>query len=294
MLPEELIEKLRYIEIYTRRAVRQHRTGDYRSPLRGRGFEFDQHKKYQHGDDYRQIDWNVTARMQHPYVKREFEEKELSALAVVDLSRSMDFTTASATKREVLMEIAAILTFSAAADNMGVGLLAFTDKIEAYLPPKKGIKQAWRLLEALWLLKPSGYRTRFEPALELISARLKRTSLIFCISDFISVENVLESPYLKTVVHKHDFVPIIVEDQWEEEMPEASGYLRLRDVEQDEELVLTLSPKRRALYSRLARERKAELERALYGLNLDHIFVRTGQPYLRAIMGFLLARKRRR
>src|SRR5258706_1936125 len=116
MLPQTLIDRLPYVEIFSTRAVRAHRTGDYLSPIRGRGFDFDQHKPYQQGDDYRQIDWNVTARMQVPYVKREFEEKELSALVMVDLSRSMLFTSSQQSKRELLLEVAAVLAFSAAAD----------------------------------------------------------------------------------------------------------------------------------------------------------------------------------
>ena len=131
------MEELRYLEIYTRKAVRDHHVGDYRSPLRGRGFEFDQHKRYQHGDDYRQIDWNATARMGYPYVKRDFEEKELSAVIIADLSRSMDFGSVDATKREMLVRIAATLAVSAATDNMKVGLLGFTDRIELELPLKR-------------------------------------------------------------------------------------------------------------------------------------------------------------
>ncbi len=119
MIPRELMKELRYLEIYTRKAVRDHHVGDYRSPLRGRGFEFDQHKRYQHGDDYRQIDWNATARMGHPYVKRDFEEKELSAVIIADLSRSMDFASVDGSKRELLVRIAATLAFSAAGDQGG-------------------------------------------------------------------------------------------------------------------------------------------------------------------------------
>lgn len=294
MLPESLIDRLRYVEIYTTRAVRAHRAGDYLSRIRGRSFEFDQHKRYQQGDDYRQIDWNVTARMQAPFVKRELEEKELSAIIMVDLSRSMLFSSSSQTKKELTVEIAAVLAFSAAADNMNVGLLAFTDRVELYVPPKRGNLQAWRLMEALWDLKPRNRGTSFEPALELLSANLRHTALVFCLSDFIAAGSLWDSSYLKTVAHKVDFVPVILEDAWEQALPETSGYVRLRDAEEGREMVLALSPKRCRHYRKVFEERREEVRRRLYGLNLDHMTLHTGEDYLKRILAFFVARKRRR
>ncbi len=294
MLPQTLIDRLRYLEIYTTRAVRAHRTGDYLSPLRGRGFEFDQHKPYQQGDDYRQIDWNVTARMRVPFVKREFEEKELSAVIMVDLSRSMQFSSAGANKHEQLLEVAAVLAFSAAADNMNVGLLAFTDRVECEMQPRKGARHVWHLVETLWDLKPAGRATNFAPALEWLNNSLKRTGLVFCLSDFIAAGPLWELPYLKSAAHKHDLIPVILEDRWEEEMPAAGGFLRLRDTEQDEEGVLMLSRHRCREYRSLLAERRGEVRRHLYNLNLDHVTLRAGEDYLKRIMAFFGARKRRR
>lgn len=295
MLPQSLINRLRYVEISTTRAVRAHRTGDYLSRIRGRSFEFDQHKPYQQGDDYRQIDWNVTARMQTPFVKRELEEKELSAVIMVDLSRSMLFTSTGQTKKDLLVEIAAVLAFSAVSDNIKVGLLAFTDRVECYLPPKRGKPQMWRLLDALWNLTPRDRGTRFEPALEQLAAGLKNIAMIFCISDFISADSLWTSPYLKTVAHKADFVPIILEDAWEEALPETEGFLRLRDAEADgHEMVLALSAARCRQYKTILQERRAGVRRHLYGLNLDHITLHTGEDHLKRILELFVARKRKR
>ncbi len=295
MLPQALINRLRYVEISTLRAVRAHRTGDYLSRIRGRSFEFDQHKPYQQGDDYRQIDWNVTARMQMPFVKRELEEKELSAVIMVDLSRSMLFTSTGQTKRDLLIEVAAVLAFSAVSDNINVGLLAFTDRVECYLPPKKGKPQIWRLLDALWNLKPANRGTSFEPALEQLAGGLKRIAMIFCISDFIGADALWTSRYLKTLAHKADFVPVILEDAWEEALPETDGFLRLRDAEAEgHEMVLALSAARCRQYRNLLAERRAGIRAHLFKLNLDPITLRTGEDHLKRILAFFVARKRKR
>jgi uncharacterized protein (DUF58 family) len=294
MLPRQLIDRLRYVEIYTTRAVRNHRAGDCLSRIRGRSFEFDEHKPYQRGDDTRQIDWNVTARMQAPFVKRELEEKELGAMIMVDLSRSMLFTSTGQTKKDLAVEIAAALAFSAAEDNMKTGLLAFTDRVECYLPPKRGRLQAWRLVETLWDLRACGRGTSFTPSLELLRSSLKHTALALCLSDFVSADSLWNSQYLASVVHKVDFVPVILEDRWEEELPEISGYVRLKDAEEEESMVLALSPKRCGKYRLLLQERREEIRRRLHRLGLDHIVLRTGEDYLKPIVTFFGTRKRRR
>ena len=294
MIPEELMEQLRYIEIYTFKAARNYLIGDYRSPLRGRGFEFDQHKRYQHGDDYRQIDWNVTARMRYPYIKKNFEEKEMSAIIIADLSRSMEFATVPQSKRELLLQVASTLAFSAANDNMKVGLLGFADGIELHLPAKKGSAQVWSILEALWDCKPRSVKTNFSLLLEHLESYFKRPSLLFLISDFISHEEIFASRSLEHLAQRHDLVPLILEDGWETALPEGKGFLRLQDVEMGGEMVLNLSAKKRDLYETLMRERKVTLQRSLYRLNLDHLFLRTGKPPLESIIGFFLSRKRRR
>lgn len=293
MIPEELIKQLRYIQIYTTRAVRNALVGDHRSFRRGYGFEFYEHKRYQQGDDYRQIDWNVTARMQYPYIKKNFEEKEINAIVAADLSRSMDFTTAHLTKRELVMQLTATIAFSAVSDNIGIGFLGFTDSVEEYMAPKKGRMQVWKILDRLWNLPLRNQGTNLESALDYLTKHLKKMSLIFFISDFISPENMLNSQYLKILSQKHDFIPIVLEDNLETTLPKNKGFLRIKDLENSRELVLNLSNRNLATYEQLIKKRKEKIKRAFYELNLDHIFIHTGQSYLDSLMGFFLNRKRR-
>jgi uncharacterized protein (DUF58 family) len=294
MLPHSVQDRLLYIEICTTRAVRAHRAGDYLSRIRGRGFEFDQHKPYQRGDDYRQIDWNVTARMPVPFVKREFEEKELSTVVMVDLSRSTLFASTGQTKKDLLLEAAATLAFSAVSDNMSVGLLAFTDLVECWVAPKKGKPHVWRLLDALWNTSPLSKGTDFEVAWKHMAANLKRTALILCLSDFIGRGTWWTSPYLKTLVHRADFLPVIVEDAWEQQLPETRGFLRLRDTEEDTDLVLVLSPSRCREYQTLLQQRRFDVRSHFYALNLDHLVLRAGEDFLKPILAFFAGRKRKR
>jgi uncharacterized protein (DUF58 family) len=294
MIPKALMEELRYLEIYTRRAVRDHRVGDYRSPLRGRGFEFDQHKPYQQGDDYRQIDWNATARMHHPFVKKDFEEKELSAVIVADLSRSMEFASADQSKRELLVRVATILAFSAASDSMKVGLLGFTDKIELDIPLKGGSRQIWQILESLWDVRPSSVKTDFSLPFTHLFGKLRTSALIFLISDFIQAEEALSGHALRHIARKHDLVPLIIADNWEESLPAGRGFARLHDAESGASMVFNLSRRNQNLYRAMMLERRVSLERGLYRLGLDHLFLHPGQPYLDPLIGFFLARKRGR
>lgn len=292
MIPRELMKELRYVEIYTRKVVRDHHVGDYRSPLRGRGFEFDQHKRYQHGDDYRQIDWNATARMGHPYVKRDFEEKELSALIIADLSRSMDFATGDASKRELLTRIAATLAFSAASDNMKVGLLGFTDRIELDIPLKKGSAHSWRVVEALWDAKPRSTRTDFALPFAHLTTRLTTSTLLFMISDFVQAEVSFHSHALSYLARKHDLMPVVLEDPWDWALPSGKGFMRLHDAESSGAMVINLSRYNQNIYQSLMRRRRLALQDSFYHLDLDHLFVDVGAPYLDALLGFFLGRKR--
>ena len=294
MIPEQIVNRLQYIEIYTRKAARHYWVADYRSPLRGRGFEFDQHKPYQHGDDYRQIDWNATARMPQPYIKKAYEEKEMTAIILADLSRSMEFATVEQSKRQLLLEVAATLAFSATNDDMKVGLLGFTDDIEIDLPSKKGLAQVWKILETLWHVRPRSDRTDLLRPLEYLDTRLQTASLLFCISDFIAQEKVLTSHSLQRLTRKHDFIPVILDDDLEEVLPRARGYLRLRDAERGGEMLFRLSASTQEQYESLLRERKIALQRSLYRLNLDHLFLRTGKPFLDSIIGYFFTRRRSR
>jgi uncharacterized protein (DUF58 family) len=292
MIPEQLSEELRYIEIYTSKAARDHRVGDYQSPLRGQGFEFDQHKPYVQGDDYRRIDWNVTARMRQPYIKKAFEDREMSALIVADLSRSMAVGTKAQAKKQLLLQIAATAAFSAVRDNMAVGLLGYTDRIELDIPARKGRAHLWHILQSLWEYEPVSPRTDFSVAAMELQRRLKHSAVIFCLSDFINEQNIFQNRSLKYLVQRHDVIPLVLEDDWESALPPGGGFIRLHDAETSREMLIDLSKKNIALYSQWMQERKEALKRGFYRLHLDHVFLRPGEPYLDALLGLFLARKR--
>jgi uncharacterized protein (DUF58 family) len=294
MLPQHLSEELRYIEIYTSKAARDHRVGDYQSPLRGPGFAFDQHKRYQQGDDYRRIDWNVTARLRQPYVKKAFEDKEMNALIVADLSRSMAFGSSAQSKKELLLRVAATAAFSAFRDNMAVGLLGYTDTVELDIPARKGRAHLWHILQTLWEHTPRSAHTDFSAPLTELQRRLKRSTLIFYLSDFITEGDIFASRALKHLIQRHDLVPLVLEDAWEQAMPAGAGFIRLRDAESGSEMLIDLSEKKTALYARMMQERKLALKRGFYRLHLDHVFLRPGEPYLDALLGLFLARRRRK
>jgi uncharacterized protein (DUF58 family) len=294
MIPEQLSEELRYIEIYTSKAARDHRVGDYQSPLKGQGFAFDQHKPYVQGDDYRRIDWNVTARMRQPYIKKAFEDKEMSALIVADLSRSMAIGTQTQAKKELLLQIAATAAFSAISDNMAVGLVGYTDRIELDISPRKGRAHLLHILQSLWEHQPVSPRTDFSVALTELHRRLRHSSVIFCLSDFLTEEDIFQNRSLKYLAQRHDVIPLILEDDWENALPSGGGFIRLHDAETSREMLIDLSKQNVAAYERWMWERKETLKRGFYRLHLDHVFVRPGQPYLDALLGLFLARRRRK
>jgi uncharacterized protein (DUF58 family) len=206
----------------------------------------------------------------------------------------MEFASTDQSKRELLVRVAAILAFSAASDNMKVGLVAFTDKIELDIPLKKGSGQTWKILESLWDVKPNSIKTNFSLPFEHLFARLKTSTSLFLISDFIEVENAFHSHALRHLARKHDLVPVILEDSWEAALPGGRGFMRLRDAESDGTMVVNLSGRNKSIYQSMMLERKIALERALYSLNLDHLFLHVEKPLLDPIIGFFLARKRRK
>src|SRR3990172_8563220 len=186
MLAPELAEELRYIEITASRRIRSLRYGQSRSPIRGSGYEFETHLKYTIGEDLRRVDWNVSARMQELYLKRQFEEKEVTVFLVVDVSRSMYFSTATYSKRIRVMQVAAALGFSAVSDSCNFGFLAFSDRVEAFEPPRKGRAHVWRTIERLYTLQPTRRGTNWEMALRFLRSRLRRMSIVFLLSDFVT------------------------------------------------------------------------------------------------------------
>jgi uncharacterized protein (DUF58 family) len=177
---------------------------------------------------------------------------------------------------------------------MKIGLLGFTDKIELDIPVKSGSRQIWQILEALWEVKPTSTKTDFALPFTHLFGKLKTSALIFLISDFIQAEDALRGAALRNIARKHDLVPVIIEDDWEEELPSGRGFARLRDAESGGVMLFNLTRNNRQLYRSMMLQRRVALERALYGLGLDHVFLHTRKPYLDPLIGFFLSRKKRR
>ena len=289
---ERLLRELTYIELHTRRIARNSLLGYYRSRLRGEGLDFVEHKQYVPGDNYRRFDWNVVARTRRPHVKICYEEKEMTALIVADLSGSMNFGSEQSSKKDVLIETAAALAFSAAAENISVALVAGTDHVELYQRPRRGRRHVWRVLDSLLDLRPSSKRTNLPALLKFGQERLRHPCLFFVLSDFIVMESVLYDPLLSSIAAHHDLVPVLIEDKLERNLPAAGGYVRLRDMEGRRQAVLSLSPANCAVFARSMQERETAIRRAFLRLGVIPVVLQTGQSPLQPLMKFFLERKR--
>lgn len=290
MVPRELIKKIRRIEIQTNRLVNDVLAGEYHSVFKGRGMEFEEVREYQIGDDVRSIDWNVTARMRHPYVKRYREERELTVMLAVDVSSSGAFGTANQMKAELGVELSAVLAFSAIKNNDRVGLVEFTDRIEKFIPPKKGKKHVLRLIRELLDERPEGGRTDLRLALEFLGRVLLRKSVVFVISDFLGED--YEDP-LKILNQKHDLITISVIDPRELELPPV-GFLELQDAETGEVVIIdTYDARLRERFTRQNTLMQSDLERSFRRLQVDHIPVRTDRPYIDPLVQFFERRASR-
>ena len=290
MIPREVLEKVRRIEITTRSMVRETFAGHYSSIFKGRGMEFDEVREYQPGDDIRTIDWNVTARTGWLHVKKYVEERELTVLIVFDASGSFDFGTSLRLKRELAAEVGAVLAFSATRNNDKVGLLIFTDKIEAFIPPRKGTKHVLRIIREILHFKPSSRGTDIGQALEYAMRVIKRHSVMFFISDF------RDKDYEKALTvanRRHDVVAVTVGDPSEYDIPPV-GLIEVEDGESEERVVLDLTTEKNARYFReinaqLAAERKGILSRA----RVDEINLGTERDYAEPLVRFFRERERR-
>lgn len=295
MLAPELVQELQYIEIAVSRRLRSIRFGQNRSQAKGSGYEFDAHRKYEIGDDSRRIDWNVSARMPDLYIKRHFEEREVTVFLVADLSRSMQFSTAAHSKRLRVIQVAANLGFSAVNDNCHFGLLAFSDRVEAFEPARKGRGHVWRALEDLYTLKPTRSGTDWAMALRFLRSQLRRTSIIFLLSDFISdpeAAHLDELADLKFLARKHDVIPIVFEDRLEMNLPVGRGLLRFRSAEGREEVVFSLSPSGKRTFETLVEQRRAHLRDFFYSLGMECLFLDVAEPFFDPLMN-LFARRRK-
>jgi len=290
MLPADLLKKVRRIEIRTNRLVNESLAGEYHSVFKGRGMEFSEVREYQFGDDIRSIDWNVTSRMGHPYVKKHVEERELTVLLLVDFSASGEFGTRRQFKREIEAEICAILAFSAIKNSDRVGLIAFTDRIETFLRPRKGKDHVLRVIREILYFRPRGKATDLGMALQFMYRTITKRAVVFVVSDFL-VQG-YEQP-LRVAARKHDVIAITVTDPREEALPPV-GLLDLEDAETGERILVDASDRRtRERYQAWAAHRRAARE-ALFRANaIDCLELFTDRPYDAPLLRFFHRRARR-
>jgi uncharacterized protein (DUF58 family) len=290
MIPQEILKKIRRIEIRTRRLVSDVFSGEYQSVFKGRGIEFTEVREYLPGDDIRSIDWNVTARTGHPYVKKFDEERELTIMFVVDVSGSGAFGSVGRFKAELAAELCAVLAFSATRNNDRVGLVTFSDRVEKVVPPQKGRRHVLRVVRELLYSTPSSTGTDIPMALDYLANVVRRHAVVFLVSDFqaggyeraLSVAN-----------RRYDLIAIDISDPREKEIP-AMGLVELEDAESGERIVIDAGDRR--FVTRFMREmekRRAEKETRFRKLGIDSIAVSTDRPYVEPLERFFRMRARR-
>ncbi|MBM4050001.1 MAG: DUF58 domain-containing protein [Planctomycetes bacterium] len=290
MIPKEILRKVQRIQITTRHMVTDVFAGEYESVFKGRGMEFDEVREYQPGDEIRTIDWNVTARMGHPYVKRFVEERELTVMLVVDASSSGKFGTVKQLKNELAAEICAVLAFAAIKNNDKVGLIIFTDRIEKFVPPKKGTTHVLRVIRELLYFQPQHRETNIAVALEYLSKVTTRRTVTFLVSDFMSAG--YEKP-LRIANKRHDIIAITITDPRELELPKI-GFVELQDAETGEILLIdTTDANTRKAFNVLNTKQLRDREELFRSMEVDAIDVRTDRPYVEPIMHFFRMRERR-
>jgi len=290
MIPEHVMHELRYIEVYTGKKIRNQRVGAYQSPLRGAGFDFDEHQPYRPGDDVRRIDWNVTARMDAPYVRHTHAEREMNVMIAMDVSRSMELGTSKYSKKEVMTFITGSLLFSALSDQINTGFLAFGDRVLASSPPRRTRAAAWSVLEQCWATASSSPRTLMLPAIAHLLKTLKRMSVVFLVSDFMTDDDVLGSQELAILAARHDVIAVVPEDPSEQSLPRGRGYMRVRDLESGREVAVGLSERARRRYADEARLRRETLTRAFYRVPMDSVFVPTDRSPIEPVLSLFAKR----
>lgn len=290
MIPTEILKKVRRIQIVTAALVNDVFAGQYHSAFKGRGIEFEEVREYQPGDDIRTIDWNVTARMGHPYVKRYVEERELTVMLLVDASSSGAFGSIRRSKNEVAAEIAALLAYSAIRSNDRVGLIIFTDQIEKYVPPKKGRSHVLRVIrEILYFTKPEHGTTNIGAALEYLRRVCMRRSVVFVISDFLSMDY---ENTMRLVSRKHDVIPVTITDPRERELPDV-GLLELMDAETGERILVdTHDAKVRKAFAYLGKAEQEERTKEFRRMRVRPIDIQTERSYVDTLVRYFKERER--
>jgi uncharacterized protein (DUF58 family) len=299
MIPREILKKIRQIEIRTNRLVTESLAGAYHSVFKGQGMNFDEVREYQPGDDVRTIDWNVTARMNHPFIKKFVEERELTLMLVVDVSGSGLFGSRAQSKRELAAEIASVLAFSAIRNNDKVGLLLFTDEVEKFIPPRKGRGHVLRVIREVLFYEPKRRGTDLVNALEFMGRVLPHRSIAVVVSDFQTPQTSGALPLpiqtaLRIANRRHDVVTVQITDRYEMELP-ALGRLTLEDAETGEILEInTADPSSRDAFALRRQKQLNDLARQFRSSGIDSIQLRTDESYSAALGNFFETRERRR
>jgi uncharacterized protein (DUF58 family) len=324
MIPREILKKIRQIEIRTNRLVSETLAGQYHSVFKGQGMNFEEVREYQPGDEVRSIDWNVTARMNHPFVKKFVEERELTLMLVVDVSGSGLFGSVEQSKRELAAEIASVLAFSAIRNNDKVGLILFSDHVEKFIPPRKGRRHVLRVIREVLFFQPARPGTSLSAGLEFLMRVTSHRAIAVLISDFLGspaqprdrvgladpalpppargrpqmllLEPIAQSaaPILRQVNRRHDLVAVQITDHHEMELP-SLGRIVLEDAETGEVVEINTSdPRKRASFAERQARARAELARFFRSSGIDAIQLRTDQAYARELARFFETRERRR
>ncbi|MGM0462002.1 MAG: DUF58 domain-containing protein [Fibrobacterota bacterium] len=291
MLPREVLRSVRRIEIKTRSMVDSIMGGEYKTVFKGNGMEFADVRPYIEGDDVRSIDWNVTARTGHPYIKKNEEERELTLLLVIDVSASEEFGTVNYFKSRMIAELGALLGFSAIRNNDQVGLLLFSDRVEKFIPPRKGRKHVLTLIRELLYFEPRGSKTDISAALRYVNTIQKRKSVIFLISDFFD-EGYIKP--LKATAHRHDLIAVSVSDRRERDIP-AMGLVDMIDPETGERALVDTSRKKfRRKFAEAAQNHRKNLRNLLKKYKIDQLEVDTETGYVEPLISFFHRRETRR
>ena len=281
METKELLKKVRQIEIKTRGLSKQIFAGEYHSAFKGRGMSFSEVREYQYGDDVRTIDWNVTARYDKAYIKTFEEERELTVMLLIDISGSQNFGTSQRFKKDLITEIAAVISFSAIQNNDKVGVIFFSDKIEKFIPPQKGKKHILRIIRELLSVKPENKKTDISSALRYFTNVVKKRSTAFLISDFID-ENFEKA--LQITNHKHDLIALHIFDKREYELPNV-GFIKLQDAESGKELYVDTGKKSvRENFRQLQNKNLKKIKQSFDKAGIDNVKIKTDEDYIKPLL----------
>jgi uncharacterized protein (DUF58 family) len=291
MIPKEVLQEIRRIQITTARMVADLFAGQYQSVFKGRGMEFYEVREYLPGDEIRFIDWNVTARTGRPFIKKFVEERELTVMLLLDMSASSYFGTSRQSKMQLAAKLCSVLALSAVTNNDKVGFIAFTDNIEKFIPPRKGARHVLRVIREALYFKPQGKRTDINVALEYLNRVTSHTTVTFIISDFFAPDF---KKMLAVANKRHDIVAVTITDPRELELPDA-GLIKLFDPERSRDSILDTSNRGvRAAYAQRNQERINARDALFRSVNVDAIHVRTDIPYSHSLTKFFRSRERRR